>query len=59
MKENNELITRKELIEYLRISMGTLQAMMKQREIPYYRLKKRIIFRKSEINEWLNEKKIG
>lgn len=57
MKEN-ELITRKELIEYLRISMGTLQAMMKNREIPYYRLKKRIIFRKSEINEWLNEKKI-
>lgn len=57
MKEN-ELLTRKELAEFLRISIATLQTMMKNREIPFYKINKRIIFKKSDIDEWLKQRKI-
>lgn len=54
----NELLTRKELANFLRISIATLQTMMKKNEIPFYKINKRILFKKSEIDEWLNQRKI-
>ena len=56
---NDELLTKKELQEYLKVSHGTIDRLMK--EIPYIKLagkKGRVLFKKSDIDAWLESKKV-
>jgi excisionase family DNA binding protein len=54
----DDLLTRKELMDYLRIKQGTLRKLMLKREFPYFKLEKRVLFRKSDIDKWLESKRV-
>ncbi|QQO09584.1 helix-turn-helix domain-containing protein [Breznakiella homolactica] len=47
----DEILTRKETAEYLRICLTTLD----KQNIPHVKLGKRVIYRKSVVNQWLEE----
>ena len=46
-----------ELSEYLSIKAKTLYALAGKREIPHYRVNRLLRFRKSEIDQWMEEKR--
>lgn len=48
-----DLMTRQEVIEFLRISPMTLHRLMKERKFPFIKLGKRVLFRRSEIDSYL------
>lgn len=48
-------MTRKEALAYLRISRGTLLKLMKQRAFPYIKLEKRVLFKQSDIDGYLEK----
>ena len=50
MTTKDELLTRREVMAYLKISYGTLDRLMKQNAFPYAELKKKVLFRKDEID---------
>jgi excisionase family DNA binding protein len=52
-----KLLTKKEVQEYLRISQGTLEKKI-MKEIPYIKLGRRVLFRKSDIEAYINKKTI-
>jgi excisionase family DNA binding protein len=45
-----ELFTFKETLEFLRISRSKLDRMIKNREVPFVKLGKRILFRKVDLD---------
>ncbi len=51
-----ELLTRDELMDYLKISKGTLYKLMKQKAFPYIKLERKVLFRKKDIDEFLDSK---
>jgi NitT/TauT family transport system substrate-binding protein len=53
-----ELLTKRELMEYLRISKGTLDKLMKRRDLPFLKLGKRVLFRRQEIDAWLEKYRV-
>ena len=46
-----------ELSEYLSISKGTLYYWTCSKQIPYYKVGKRVKFKPEEIEKWLGERK--
>jgi excisionase family DNA binding protein len=58
-KTEDKLLTRNQLAEKLNISLSTVWKRMKNKELPYMRLGKKIYFRESEINKILEERKGG
>jgi excisionase family DNA binding protein len=56
--EKDELLTKKELLKYLKISNRTLYLLMKSHAFPYIKLGKRVLFRRSEIDTYLESKTI-
>jgi excisionase family DNA binding protein len=52
------LLTRSELMEYLKIKQGTLRKLMLRNEFPYFKLERRVLFRKSDIDKWLESKRV-
>lgn len=52
------LMTKKEVMEYLRISHDTLHRLMKQRAFPYIKLERKVLFKKSDIEKFLESKKV-
>ncbi len=56
--ENKDLMTREEVMKYLRISNMTLHRLMKNHNFPYIKLGKRVLFRKEEIDAYLVEKTV-
>ena len=53
MKEK-ELLTRQEIMEYLSISSATLHRLMRRNAFPYIKLEKKVLFRKSDIDAYLD-----
>ena len=51
-------MTKRELMEYLRISKGTVDKMMKQRDLPFLKLGKRVLFKRCEIDAWLEKYRV-
>ena len=51
-----DLLTRKEAMEYLRISRGTLDRMMRRRDLPFIKMGKKVLFRKADIDRFLESK---
>ena len=51
-----ELLTRDEVMDYLKISKGTLYKLMKQKAFPYIKLERKVLFRKKDIDEFLDSK---
>ena len=43
---------------YLQISHQTLYKLMKQRAFPYIKLERKVLFRKKDIDKWLESKMV-
>lgn len=56
---NDVLLTRKELMDYLKIKQGTLRKLMLRNEFPYFKLERRVLFRKDDIDKWLESKQVN
>jgi len=56
--EKDALLTREELVAYLKVSRGTLSKLMKQNAFPYVKLERKLLFRKSDIDRWLESKMV-
>jgi excisionase family DNA binding protein len=52
------LLTRRELMDYLRIKPSTLRKLMLRNEFPYFKLERRVLFRKDDIDKWLESKRV-
>ena len=53
----NKLYTKKELSVYLNISMSKINLLLKNNNIPYYKIQKNVRFDIDSINNWLKDKK--
>lgn len=53
-----ELITKAELIDYLRISKRTLDKLMKTGDLPYIKLSRRVLFKREDVDAFLETKRI-
>jgi len=54
--EKSDLLTREQLMEYLQISKGTLYKLMRRKAFPYIKLERKVLFRKKDIDKFLESK---
>jgi len=52
-----EIMSKRELSEYLRLSRATIDNLMKK-DLPYFKVGGRVLFRKSAIDKWLETKAV-
>jgi excisionase family DNA binding protein len=53
-----DYLTKRELQEYLRISRGSVDKLMKDHDLPFFKLGKKVLFSKVDIIAFLEKKKI-
>jgi len=53
---SSELLTREQAMQYLQISHGTLNKLMRQKAFPYIKLERKVLIKKSDIDRWLESK---
>jgi len=58
MPETDEILTKDEVLKYLKISHQTLYKLMKKDSFPHMRLERKLIFKKSDIDAWLESKRV-
>jgi excisionase family DNA binding protein len=51
----HNMMTVKDVAEYMRLSEQTIQRYVLNREIPFHKVKKVIRFRRSEIDKWIDK----
>jgi excisionase family DNA binding protein len=49
----------RDVSEMLKVSASKIQTMVALKEIPHVRLGRRILFFRSDVEAWLNEKMVG
>lgn len=54
----NEILTIEQLSEYINIPKSCLYQKVMRRDIPFYRIGRLLRFKKSEIDEWLNDHRV-
>nr|WP_307606792.1 helix-turn-helix domain-containing protein [Paenibacillus sp. V4I9] len=55
-KENkNKIFSVIELADYLGVSMDCIYAMVRERQIPHVRIRRRILFHRELIEEWIKK----
>ncbi len=53
----DELLTKAEVVKLLRISPDTLERLMRKKPpLPHIKLERRVLFRKQDIDRWLEKK---
>jgi len=52
------LITKKELAQYLRLSVFTVDTCVSQNRIPYIKIGRRVLFDLADIDAWLQHQKV-
>ena len=55
---NKEILIIQEAAEYLRVSVTTLRRYAYERRVIHYKLKGRIVFRKADLEKFLDTRKI-
>jgi excisionase family DNA binding protein len=55
---DKDFLTKRELMEFLSISRGTVDNLMKRRELPFFKIGKRVLFKKTDIDKWLETKRV-
>jgi excisionase family DNA binding protein len=50
--------TKKELEEYLHVSHGTIDKIMKTKQVAFIKVGKKVLFRKTDIDAWLETKRV-
>jgi excisionase family DNA binding protein len=53
---SGDLFDKKGLAEYLKIGRATLQKLMAAKAFPYIKIGRRVLFRKADIDKWLETK---
>jgi excisionase family DNA binding protein len=53
-----KMMTVKELAKYINVKEKTIYNFVEKRLIPHYRLNRLIRFRKNEIDQWVDSKKV-
>ncbi len=48
-------LSKKQASQYLSISISFLETLMAEDSLPYYRIRKKILFRKHEIDRWIEQ----
>jgi len=51
--EKEVLMIRQEVLQYLRIGRGTLLKLMRKGDIPFVRIERKLLFRKSDIDGFI------
>jgi excisionase family DNA binding protein len=59
MNPGESAIEVKDVSEMLKVSASKIQTMVALKEIPHVRLGRRILFFRSDVEAWLNEKMVG
>jgi len=54
----DDVLTKKEASRYLKISISTLDRLMKTKDIPYSKINGRVLFLKKDLIQWIESKKI-
>jgi excisionase family DNA binding protein len=54
----NDILTKKQVQEYLQVSRGTLDRLMATQEIPYFKIRRHVRFKKVDIEAWLETKRV-
>lgn len=49
----------KEIAEYLNISLGQIRKLVRLNRIPYYKIETKLLFDKTDIDNWLQTKKFN
>jgi len=57
-KDDLVFMTRDQVMQYLKISKGTLYKLMKRHDFPYFKLEKKVLFRRSDIDTWIQAKEV-
>ena len=53
---SSEYLTKDQLVQYLKLSRPTINRLMKQRAFPFIKLERRVLFRKADIDRFLESK---
>lgn len=53
------LLTKAETGEYMRVSLATIDRLMKTRQLPFIKLGKRVLFKKADVDRFLESRKVG
>ena len=59
MTPGESAIEVRDVSEMLKVSASKIQTMVALKEIPHVRLGRRILFFRSDVEAWLNEKMVG
>jgi len=54
----DEILTKKETAEFLKISMSHLSNLMKRKEVPYSKMNKKVLFLKEDLIKWVKSKRV-
>jgi excisionase family DNA binding protein len=54
--QEREVLTRAQVMDYLQISHGTLHKLIKAEGLPHARIGKKVLFRKADVDRWLESK---
>ncbi len=54
----DEIFTIEKVAKYLCLSVPTIYGYVHKRQIPHYKLEKRLYFKKNDILEWIDKNKI-
>ena len=58
MSKEEKLLSKKQTAEYLNVSLGTLEKLMREKKLPYVKLERKVLFRLSDINKFINDRLI-
>lgn len=54
----NEILTKKEAAQFLKVSISHLSNLMKKKEIPYSKTNKKVLFIKEDLIKWVKNKRV-
>ena len=55
---DDDVLTKKEAAKYLKISISTLDRLMKEKKIPYSKINGRVLFLKEDLLKWVKSKRV-
>ena len=55
---NDEVMTKKEAAAFLKLSVGTIDRLMRERKIPFSKINGKVLFQKKDLLEVLEKRKV-
>ena len=55
---NDEILSKKEAEQFLKISVSTMNRLMKKKAIPFSKINGKVLFQKKNLIKWLESKKV-